>query len=298
MKIRSVVKASVALVLVAILLATPLMVAAARSWPVESSGSSGRNVVTIQYLLKARGYTVSVDGAFGPGTTTAVKSFQSSQGLSNDGVVGTNTWEKLVMTIQYGSTNANAVKAVQDQLANRYGYSVTVDGVFGNGTKNAVISFQQSRGLTADGVVGLDTWCALVGGTVSGGTTRLTHAQALSQLNAAGITVSSSGGCSDRNNSSCTSLDQIRQSTITGIINFKRASGCTVVVTGGTETGHASGTYSHWNGYKVDISKSAGGSCLNYIINNYTSIGGSKYQDASGNVYYNEDSYHWDITYY
>src|SRR5919112_2171393 len=82
--------------------------------------------------------------------------------------------------------------------------------------------------------------------------TKLTQAQAASQLSAAGITWSSSGGCTDRYNSTCTSFEQINQSTVSGVITLKRSSGCAINITGGTETGHASGTYSHWNGYKVD----------------------------------------------
>ena len=130
--------------------------------------------------------------------------------------------------------------------------------------------------------------------------TFLTHAQATSQLRAAGITWSSSGGCSDRNVPTCTSFEQIRQSTIDGIITFKRVSGCAVNITAGTETGHASGTYSHWNGYKVDISKST---CVNsYIKNHYTYVGyisgwGYQYKAASGNLYTDEGN-HWDILYY
>lgn len=50
------------------------------------------------------------------------------------------------------------------------------------------------------------------------------------------------------------------------MITLKRSSGCSVNATGGTEVGHASGTYSHWNGYKIDISKYT---CVgNYIRNN------------------------------
>jgi hypothetical protein len=130
--------------------------------------------------------------------------------------------------------------------------------------------------------------------------TKLTDAQAASQLSAHGITRSSSGGCTDRNNATCTSYDQINQSTVSGIITYKGASGCAVNITGGTETGHASGTYSHWNGYKVDISRST---CNDsWIRGTYTYIGLRSdgypmYQAASGNVYTNEGS-HWDIVYY
>ncbi|MEV1290580.1 hypothetical protein [Micromonospora sp. NPDC049679] len=128
----------------------------------------------------------------------------------------------------------------------------------------------------------------------------ITHSSATSQLQGAGITWSSSGGCSDRNKPTCTSFDGIRQATITGIITFKRASGCAVNITGGTETGHASGTYSHWNGYKVDTSLST---CIeNYIKANYTYVGyvsgwGYQYRAPSGNLYTKEGS-HWDVLYY
>jgi hypothetical protein len=130
--------------------------------------------------------------------------------------------------------------------------------------------------------------------------TKLTHAQATSQLSSAGLTWSSSGGCSDRYNSTCTSFEQINQSTISGVITLKRASACSVNITGGTEIGHASGTYSHWNGYKVDISHRT---CVDsYIKNTFTRIsnradGYPRWQAASGNIYTDEGS-HWDILYY
>ncbi len=49
--------------------------------------------------------------------------------------------------------------------------------------------------------------------------TKLTQAQAASMLSAAGITWSSSGGCTTRNNSTCTSFDQINQATVQGAHN-------------------------------------------------------------------------------
>jgi hypothetical protein len=125
--------------------------------------------------------------------------------------------------------------------------------------------------------------------------TKLSHGDATSRLRSAGITWSSSGGCSDRNRPNCTSFEQVNLTSIQGIRTLKSASGCAVNVTGGTETGHASGTYSHWNGYKLDTSLST---CLNnYIQGTFTSIGGSKWRSGSGNIYYKEGN-HWDITYY
>ncbi|MGI8614935.1 MAG: hypothetical protein ACR2KL_13480 [Nocardioidaceae bacterium] len=130
--------------------------------------------------------------------------------------------------------------------------------------------------------------------------TKLSQSQAAGQLSSAGVTSSSSGGCTDRYNSTCTSFEQINQSTVSGVITLHRASGCSVNITGGTETGHASGTYSHWNGYKVDISKYT---CVgSYIKNNFAYAGyrGDGYpmwKAPSGNVYTDEGS-HWDILYY
>lgn len=136
----------------------------------------------------------------------------------------------------------------------------------------------------------------LMGASVaSAAPAKYTHAQATAQLRAAGITWSSSGGCSDRNRPNCTSFEQVNQTTIAGARTFKRASGCALNVTGGTETGHASGTYSHWNGYKLDYSLS---SCVtNYITRTFTSIGGNKWRSGSGNIYFKESN-HWDVTYY
>ena len=130
--------------------------------------------------------------------------------------------------------------------------------------------------------------------------TKLTDAQAASQLLAHGITRTSSGGCTNRNVSTCTSYDQINQSTVSGIITYKGASGCAVNITGGTETGHANGTYSHWNGYKVDIARSTCND--NWITSAYSYIGLRSdgypmYEAASGNIYADEGS-HWDVTFY
>lgn len=130
--------------------------------------------------------------------------------------------------------------------------------------------------------------------------TKLSDASASSQLSAVGISRSSSGGCTNRNVGTCTSYDQINQETVSGIKTFRSISGCAITITGGTEVGHASGTYSHYNGYKVDISVTT---CIsNYVTGHYAysgtrSDGTALYTAPSGNVYAKEGS-HWDITYY
>lgn len=68
------------------------------SWPaltiLTQQGDSGAKVSAVQSQLRESGYTVTVDGVFGSGTATAVRSFQSANGLGADGIVGDNTWSK------------------------------------------------------------------------------------------------------------------------------------------------------------------------------------------------------------
>jgi hypothetical protein len=130
--------------------------------------------------------------------------------------------------------------------------------------------------------------------------TKISHSEATSMFESAGITWSSSGNCSDRDNPTCTSFEQLNLESAQGAQTLRSASGCAINVTGGTETGHAGGTYSHWNGYKLDYSLSG---CLDgYITGNFTYIGergdgAALYESASGNIYALEGS-HWDVTYY
>jgi hypothetical protein len=130
--------------------------------------------------------------------------------------------------------------------------------------------------------------------------TKLTQAQAESRFRAAGITWSSSGGCTNRNNATCTSFEGLNLITAQGAVTLKGASGCALNITGGTETGHASGTYSHWNGYKLDFSKYA---CIGSYIKSafsYAGLRGDGYpmwKSGAGNVYTDEGS-HWDVVFY
>lgn len=55
-------------------------------------GSRGSAVAQVQARLKARGWNVTVDGAFGPKTRDVVQAFQREKGLRPDGIVGPRTW--------------------------------------------------------------------------------------------------------------------------------------------------------------------------------------------------------------
>jgi peptidoglycan hydrolase-like protein with peptidoglycan-binding domain len=127
----------------------------------QSTGNRGVDVLAIQYLLQARGQSLTADGVFGSGTATAVKNFQASRGLAADGIVGPATWGALVVTVQQGASGP-AVKALQAQLNAKRRLNLAVDGIFGSGTHSAVVAFQQHAGIAADGIAGPTTWRNLI----------------------------------------------------------------------------------------------------------------------------------------
>lgn len=67
-----------------------------------------------------------------------------------------NNSTKNMPTLRFGSRGAS-VKTLQSIL-NEHGAHLTVDGIFGNLTKLAVISFQGLNDLQKDGIVGRKTW--------------------------------------------------------------------------------------------------------------------------------------------
>lgn len=60
--------------------------------PQVRRGSTGEHVTYLQQRLTALGFRLTIDGIFGPGTESAVRSFQRTNGLTADGIVGPQTW--------------------------------------------------------------------------------------------------------------------------------------------------------------------------------------------------------------
>lgn len=112
------------------------------------SGSKGDQVKYLQYNLAGFGYYKgAIDSSFGSGTLAAVKSYQSANGLSVDGVAGPNTLTSLV----------GKVKNLQDNLYGLGYYNSGIDSVFGPGTTTAVKNYQKASSLTVDGIAGPNT---------------------------------------------------------------------------------------------------------------------------------------------
>jgi murein DD-endopeptidase MepM/ murein hydrolase activator NlpD len=165
---------------VLLLLALALVPAAAA----QARGSNA-NVAALQVALKAlHHYGGAIDGLAGPGTKSAVRSFQRRHRLHADGVAGPATRRALgrrgtpllgSRTMQRGDRGWD-VAALQFMLK-RDGYSPgTVDGGYGSATAAAVKRLQSAKGITADGVAGSATLRALRGrSSSSGSSTPVSH---------------------------------------------------------------------------------------------------------------------------
>jgi hypothetical protein len=141
--------------------AQPVVVIIIPLWPSYDVGSSGNEVKAAQRLLVYHGENVNIDGTYNALMRPKVKNFQSSEGLTDDGIIGAQTWGKLIVQVKQGSTG-QPVRAVQELLSTKFGYAVAVDGIFGPATNNAVKDFQDNHGLDVDGIVGPQTWLRLI----------------------------------------------------------------------------------------------------------------------------------------
>ena len=161
-------------------------------------GTKSEAVRTLQQNLKTLGYyTGSVTGNFGPLTKEAVYSFQKANGLSADGIAGEKTLAAVSsklkggsssgsnnssssssssgsnnsssstssllntsLTLQQGTKNDEVLK-LQNMLTSLGFYTGNKTGNFGEKTADAVIAYQKSKGLTADGIAGKKTLAAI-----------------------------------------------------------------------------------------------------------------------------------------
>ena len=144
---------------------------------VLKKGDTGDGVRWLQYELKEAGFDIKIDGVFGNDTEKAVNEFQMSCKITIDGKVGPTTREALnndkgvaknpytepTCEISKGD-KGDCVKWLQYELCSN-GYSVDIDGVFGEDTEAAVIAFQEAHPelkIKRKGVVGKKTVKALV----------------------------------------------------------------------------------------------------------------------------------------
>lgn len=132
---------------------------------IYKEGSKGDDVVQIQRRLWAYDSTLAVDGNFGPATRAAVELFQTRHNLTVDGIVGTNTWNKLFpLTTTATSNHPETISAIKALLVFR-GYTVGSGITTYNVELSQIVSsFQSAVGITSDGKVGEMTWAALTSG--------------------------------------------------------------------------------------------------------------------------------------
>ena len=144
-------------------------------------GSSGSGVRDLQTDLTTLGYYwADITGNFGDKTEAAVKLFQKSSGLTQDGVAGKKTLDAIAAAIarKGGSTSTSSsassggsvlkldsqgskVTQLQQDLKQLGYYYADITGNFGEKTEAAVKAFQKAYNLTPDGVAGANTLKAI-----------------------------------------------------------------------------------------------------------------------------------------
>ena len=140
-------------------------------------GMTGEDVTWVQGRLLELGYTPSSNGTYDDKTIAAVKAFQGQNGLSTDGLAGSQTFAMLRSSnarraddtpLNYTTLRVDdegeAVTSMQKALK-ELGYNVTVNGTFDVATHNAVVAFQQRNGLVISGIADALTRQILHGGS-------------------------------------------------------------------------------------------------------------------------------------
>jgi N-acetylmuramoyl-L-alanine amidase len=138
------------------------------------AGDRGEGVRDVQRRLLALGHRIAADelaGSFGPSTDEAVRAFQRSRGLPADGMIGPDTWGRLVeagyrlgdrtLYVRSPLFRGDDVLDLQRRL-NQLGFDAgREDGIFGDASGRALLQFQHNIGMRVDGIVGPDTVEAL-----------------------------------------------------------------------------------------------------------------------------------------
>src|SRR5687767_9767349 len=124
--------------------------------PLAAQAAGNPEIAALQVALRGAGfYSGTVDGVAGPGTTAAVRRFQSRRGLAADGVAGPATRRALgrrgrpsfgSRTLRRGDAGWD-VAELQFRLAWRGFPSGTIDGGYGTHVRAAVQRFQAYAGL-------------------------------------------------------------------------------------------------------------------------------------------------------
>lgn len=141
----------------------------------ENPPRQGTKIREIQRHLRRHHLPIRIDGVYGQNTVAAVRGFQRTHGLQADGIVGPATYQALHRTENTAQT-AQLVRHLwlqrppavgQDVLKiqralRRAGYRVSLDGHYGPETDLAVTRFQRKHGMAPDGMVGPQTWNALM----------------------------------------------------------------------------------------------------------------------------------------
>ena len=143
-------------------------------------GDRGSAVTRLQSRLAALGYySGSLDGIYGSATQSAVRRFQSRNGIYATGEADVNTQTVLFgsgaiannssgssigyVYLHYGSKGAAVTRLQQALKGEGYYRTGYVDGIYGDLTYAAVKEFQRDHGLAVDGIAGRKTQNALYG---------------------------------------------------------------------------------------------------------------------------------------
>ena len=120
-------------------------------------GSKGTEVKILQVFLH-----IGADGIFGKNTLAAVNKWKTENKLEPNGIIDENDWGIISQSMQMIKINSSGVGVQMWQLF----LGIDADGKFGQFTKSSTIAYQKTVGLTADGIVGRDTWTKAFSGDV------------------------------------------------------------------------------------------------------------------------------------